>query len=399
MRAAAQLSLEQWALERAGLLEEEPYRRGHRDRASSSTRSRRWRRSMPAAVRIRLHRALSVVYGIEPYMILKDIWGLPDREVERIALWMADALIDAAQRDAAAAAAAVPRVRAVRTRNAGGGQRRVPRMSERSPAGRRDGAAAALARMVRRAVQQPRPHSRASADPRRSGPTDRRRPAPRCRRRSTSPTAATPASGSTCSRPPRRGRRCWSTSTAATGARSTSATPRSSPRRSSPPARWWCVPNYALCPAASIDEIVRQQRAALAWVWRHAARARRRPGTDRRRRAFGRRPSRGDDACHRLARHRSRPAGRPGEGRALALRRVRARAAAPRALPRARPASRRRRGARASARSACRRRSGRSSRSSAATRARSSCARTSASRRRGDRPRCRSARRCPGAIT
>ena len=30
MRAAAQLALEQWALERAGLLEEEPYRRGHR---------------------------------------------------------------------------------------------------------------------------------------------------------------------------------------------------------------------------------------------------------------------------------------------------------------------------------------------------------------------------------
>ena len=37
-----------------------------------------------------------MVYGIEPYVILKDIWGLPDREVERIALWMADALIDAA---------------------------------------------------------------------------------------------------------------------------------------------------------------------------------------------------------------------------------------------------------------------------------------------------------------
>ncbi len=53
-------------------------------------------------MRERLHRALSVVYGIEPYVILKDIWGLPDREVERIALWMADALIDAALRDAAA---------------------------------------------------------------------------------------------------------------------------------------------------------------------------------------------------------------------------------------------------------------------------------------------------------
>ena len=51
-------------------------------------------------MRDRLHRALSVVYGIEPYVMLKDIWGLPDREVERIALWMADALVDAALRDA-----------------------------------------------------------------------------------------------------------------------------------------------------------------------------------------------------------------------------------------------------------------------------------------------------------
>jgi AcrR family transcriptional regulator len=102
MRAAAQLALEQWALERAGLLEEEPYRRGHRIRILEHALAP-LAPKMPAAVRDRLHRALSVVYGIEPYMILKDIWGLPDREVERIALWMADALIDAAQRDAAKA--------------------------------------------------------------------------------------------------------------------------------------------------------------------------------------------------------------------------------------------------------------------------------------------------------
>ena len=31
------------------------------------------------------------------------------------------------------------------------------------------------------------------------------------------------------------------------------------------------VPNYALAPTASIETIVRQQQAALAWVWRHAA--------------------------------------------------------------------------------------------------------------------------------
>ena len=44
---------------------------------------------------------LSIIYGIEPYVILKDIWGLSDREIERIALWMADALVEATLRDAA----------------------------------------------------------------------------------------------------------------------------------------------------------------------------------------------------------------------------------------------------------------------------------------------------------
>ena len=117
MRAAAQLALEQWALERAGLLDEEPYRRGHRvgilEHALAPLAP-----ALPAAVKMRLHRALSVVYGIEPYLVLKDIWGLPDREVERIALWMADALIDAALRDAGAVAvaSAAPKGRAARTR-------------------------------------------------------------------------------------------------------------------------------------------------------------------------------------------------------------------------------------------------------------------------------------------
>ena len=99
MRAAAQLALEQWALARAGLLDEEPYRRGYRvgilEHALEPLA-----RALPPAVHQRLHRALSVIYGIEAYVILKDIWGASDREVERTALWMADALIDAALRDA-----------------------------------------------------------------------------------------------------------------------------------------------------------------------------------------------------------------------------------------------------------------------------------------------------------
>lgn len=107
LRAAAQLALEQWALERAGLLEEEPFRRGHRVRILAHAIAP-LAPGLPPAVRDRLHRALSVVYGIEPYIVLKDIWGVSDREVERIALWMADALIDAALRDAAAELAPRP---------------------------------------------------------------------------------------------------------------------------------------------------------------------------------------------------------------------------------------------------------------------------------------------------
>ncbi len=101
LRAAAQLALEQWALERAGLLEEEPYRRGHRVRILQHAIAP-LSAQLPKASRERLHKALSVIYGIESYVILKDIWGVSDREMERTVLWMADALIDAAQREALA---------------------------------------------------------------------------------------------------------------------------------------------------------------------------------------------------------------------------------------------------------------------------------------------------------
>jgi AcrR family transcriptional regulator len=103
LRAAAQLALEQWALEKAGLLEEEPYRRGHRVRILEHALAP-LAPQLPPKVRERLHHALSVIYGIESYIVLKDIWGLSDREVERTALWMADALIEAAVREARQAA-------------------------------------------------------------------------------------------------------------------------------------------------------------------------------------------------------------------------------------------------------------------------------------------------------
>ncbi len=95
MRAALQLALEHDALDRAGLLKEAPYRRGFR-REILVNAARPLEKVLGSRRFKRLVVALSMVYGIEPYVVLKDIWGLQSREVEVISRWMADALIAAA---------------------------------------------------------------------------------------------------------------------------------------------------------------------------------------------------------------------------------------------------------------------------------------------------------------
>lgn len=99
LRAALQLSLEDAARERQGTLLQEPYRRGHRRRilrdAARPLLSALGKRRFD-----RLIRALSVVYGIEAMIVLRDIWGAKDKEIETTARWIAGALIDAALRDA-----------------------------------------------------------------------------------------------------------------------------------------------------------------------------------------------------------------------------------------------------------------------------------------------------------
>jgi AcrR family transcriptional regulator len=92
MRAALQLALEHEGLERAGLLEEEVFRRGHR-RDILARAARPLRSILRPADFDRLLKALSVIYGIEIYVVLKDIWGASDREVEAIARWMLEALV------------------------------------------------------------------------------------------------------------------------------------------------------------------------------------------------------------------------------------------------------------------------------------------------------------------
>lgn len=95
LRAAMQLALEHWAMERAAVLAEEPFRRGHRTQILHRA-AHPLRQQLGAAGYDRLLRALSLVYGIEPYVVLKDMWGLRDREVEAVSRWVLDALIDAA---------------------------------------------------------------------------------------------------------------------------------------------------------------------------------------------------------------------------------------------------------------------------------------------------------------
>lgn len=100
LRAALLLSLEHAAQERAGKLAEEPYRRGHRRKILSHAAAPLKRRLGKKRFD-RLVRALSVVYGIEAYVVLRDIWSSSDKEIESIARWIADALVDSSLREAA----------------------------------------------------------------------------------------------------------------------------------------------------------------------------------------------------------------------------------------------------------------------------------------------------------
>lgn len=98
MRAALQLALEHRSLEAAGLLEEEPFRRGQRAEILKATLAP-LRPKLSARAWKRLINALAVVYGIEPMIVLKDICGVNDRETKAVVRWMMDALIDAVLRE------------------------------------------------------------------------------------------------------------------------------------------------------------------------------------------------------------------------------------------------------------------------------------------------------------
>jgi AcrR family transcriptional regulator len=112
-RATLLMALDQWTRRQAGTLGgEEPIPRGRRigvlKRALAPLKG-----ELPRATFDKLSQSLSLVFGAEALVVLKDIWGLDGRQAERVALWTAQALIRAARAEAAAA-------RALRAANAAG---------------------------------------------------------------------------------------------------------------------------------------------------------------------------------------------------------------------------------------------------------------------------------------
>ena len=100
-KAALKLSLEQWARRQAGTLGEEPrFTRGHRmDLLKDAIAPLRGK--LPSDRFDRLAQALSLVFGVEVLIVLKDIWGLDGESTRSVAQWAAAALVSTAMRDSA----------------------------------------------------------------------------------------------------------------------------------------------------------------------------------------------------------------------------------------------------------------------------------------------------------
>ncbi|MDQ6436268.1 TetR/AcrR family transcriptional regulator [Mesorhizobium sp. LHD-90] len=95
-KAALKLSLDQWARRRAGTLGDEPrFTRGHRIELLKDAIAP-LSDTLPKAQFNRLAQALSLVFGVEALIVLKDIWGLDGDETQAVARWAAAALVRAA---------------------------------------------------------------------------------------------------------------------------------------------------------------------------------------------------------------------------------------------------------------------------------------------------------------
>lgn len=103
-RATLLVALDQWTRRQAGTLgDEAPVKRGHRREllreAIAPARGRLDRKGFD-----RLAQSLSLIFGADALVVLKDIWGLDGEAASRVAVWAARALVRAALAEAAGSA-------------------------------------------------------------------------------------------------------------------------------------------------------------------------------------------------------------------------------------------------------------------------------------------------------
>jgi len=101
LRAALHLSLTQWAQSRSTDLPmiKEKLVRGNRKQTLQRV-VEPLRAELPPAVLQKVMYALSLVYGSEIFLVMKDIWGCDDDALQDVARWIAKAIVRQAREDA-----------------------------------------------------------------------------------------------------------------------------------------------------------------------------------------------------------------------------------------------------------------------------------------------------------
>lgn len=99
LRAALHLSLSQWAQSEPAVPDKEKLVRGNR-KAILAQVIEPLKKEMPAPLVERVMRSLSLVYGSEIFLVMKDIWGCDNDELQDIGKWIAKAILRQAREDA-----------------------------------------------------------------------------------------------------------------------------------------------------------------------------------------------------------------------------------------------------------------------------------------------------------
>jgi AcrR family transcriptional regulator len=127
-RAALQQALDQWARRQAGTLGHEARIVRGKRRALLADALTPLKGSIGSQAFDKLTRSLSLIFGIEAIIVLKDIWEIDDDEVREVALWAARALVDTAVAEArgnGAGAVKATKKNAVRKPRANGTRRQA----------------------------------------------------------------------------------------------------------------------------------------------------------------------------------------------------------------------------------------------------------------------------------